>query len=217
MILARQFRRDVFVKGRVSLGEAEARARWLATRFALTTPGTVSDMTFDTALGKLQLSPELHDPLIDILAQGPATLHDIIERLPAPRPGWVSLTDVIKVLVGRGDVQPCLPAAGDSRREASTRAFNGALLARATESAEFGYLASPMTGGGVRVSRFTQMYLLAQRQGIADPKAALTKLAERAATDGETQSPEEGRAALEKELARIENAVLPLLRRVGID
>ena len=219
MILARQFRRDVFAKGRVPIGDREVRARWLDTRFALTTPGTVLDMTFETALGKLQLRPDVYAPLIEVLGEGPITLRDLIERLPMPRPGWVSLTDAIKVLAGRGDVQPCLPAEGDKQREASTRTFNAAVLARSAESSEFGYLASPVTGGGIRLSRVTRLYLLARQQGIADPTAWIVKLAKgssAAGAEGESSSPDETRAAIEKEATRVEKDILPLLRHIGI-
>jgi hypothetical protein len=134
-----------------------------------------------------------------------------------PRPSWVSLTDAIKVLVGRGDLQPALPEDGDAKREASTRGFNAAVLARATQSAEFGYLASPVTGGGVRVDRIAQIYLRGRREG-ADPATLLAKLLEGAASpDGKVLSPDEARAAVQKESARIGNDILPLLKRLGID
>ena len=218
MLLARQFRRDVFAKGLVPLGETEARRRWLNTRFALTTPGRLFDMTFDTALGKLQLRPDVYAPLMAVLDEGPMLLDTLIGRLPEPRPNWVSLTDAIKVMVGRGDLQPCLPEDGDAARQASARAFNAAVLARATQSAEFGYLASPVTGGGVRVDRVTQLYLLA-RSGTSDPATTLDKLAQSGAlsgADGQTLSPDDARAVMQKETARIEGEVLPILQRIGI-
>jgi len=219
MILGRQFRRDIFVKGRVPLSETQGRTRWLNTRFALTTPGSAVDMTFETALGKLQLRPDVYGPMLEVLAGGPLTLRNLIDRLPDPRPSWTSLTDAIKVLVGRGDLQPCLSGDGDAVRAPSTRAFNSAVMAHASASAELGYLASPVTGGGVRVDRITQMLLLAQREGAVDARVWLEQLAEGRAlssADDKTLSPDERRAALQQEAARLEEA-LPLLRRVGID
>jgi SAM-dependent methyltransferase len=218
MILARQFRRDVFTKGLVPLDASAGRNRWLNTRFALTTPSRLFDMTFDTALGKLQLRPDIYTPLIEILDEGPMTLHDLIGRLPEPRPSWISLTDAIKVMVGRGDLQPCLPEDGDAKREICARAFNAAVLARATHSAEFGYLASPVTGGGVRVDRMTQMYLLAGSRA-ADPGAALHEFAEAtvlSGADGQSLSADEARAAIQQETARIESELLPILKRLRI-
>jgi SAM-dependent methyltransferase len=220
MIIARQFRRDVFVKGRMPLDEMQARTRWLNTRFALTSPGNIIDMTIDTALGKLQLRPDIYTPLLKVLSEGSVTLRNLIDRLPEPRPNWISLTDAIKVMVGRGDLQPCLPEDGDTKRAGSTRAFNSAVMARANRSAELGYLASPVTGGGVRVDRVTQMLLLARRDGSVDVHKWLEKLADGkslAAAGGQDMSADEARAAIQNEAARLEGNVLPLLHRLGIN
>jgi SAM-dependent methyltransferase len=220
MILGRQFRRDVFVKGLVPITETQSRARWLNTRFALTTPAAQFDMTFETALGKLQLRPDIYAPLIQVLGEGPITLQDLIDRMPTPRPSWISLTDAIKVLVGRGDLQPCLPEDGEARRAVSTRAFNSAVLARATQTADFGYLASAVTGGGVPVGRASQIVLSARHQGVPDAPTALAKLAEAttfSGKDGKPLSPDDARAAIEKEAVHIESNVLPMLQCLGID
>jgi SAM-dependent methyltransferase len=219
MLLARQFRRDVFVKGPVPLGEPASHERWLNTRFALTTPVKLVDMTFETAIGKLQLRPDIYAPVMEVLAGGPITLRDLIERLPMPRPAWASLTDAIKVMVGRGDLHPCLPADADAKREASTQGLNSAILARATQSSEFGYLASPVTGGGVRVDRIAQAYLMARRLESGDPEANLIELAQASAVspaDGQALSPEQAVAAARKEMTRVENEVLPLLTQLRI-
>ncbi len=219
MILARQFRRDIFVKGLVPLAETQARTHWLNTRFAMTTPGNIFDMTFDTALGKLQLRPDIYAPMLEILGEGPVTLRNLVERLPAPRPSWISLTDAIKVMVGRGDLQPCLPQDGDAARSATTKAFNTAVMTRAAESAELGYLASPVTGGGVRVDRVSQMLLLARREGSVDIPKWLKQLADaksQLTADSQGSSPDRTRDAIKKEAARLESDVLPVLQRLGI-
>jgi hypothetical protein len=217
MILARQFRRDVFAKGLVPLAEARSQARWLNTRFALTTPVAQFDMTFETALGKLQLRPDIYAPMVEILGGGPTMFHNLIDGLSAPRPSWISLTDAIKVMVGRGDLDPCLPESGNAMRETSTRAFNSAVLARAAQGAELRYLASPVTGGGVGVGRATQIVLSARQRGVTDAASALAKFAEAVCgPDGKPLSRDDARVAIEKEAAHIETHVLPTLGRVGI-
>jgi len=220
MIVARQFRRDVFVKGRAPVGETQSRVRWLNTRFALTSAGNITNMTIDTALGKLQLRPDIYAPLLELLGEGPATLRNLIDRLPEPRPNWISLTDAIKVMVGRGDLQPCLPEDGDAGRAGSTRAFNSAVMARAGWSPELGYLASPVTGGGVRVDRVTQALLLARRGGSVDVHQWLERFADGkplAAAGGKDLSTGDARAAIQNEAARLEGTALPLLQRLGIN
>ena len=169
-------------------------------------------MTFDTAVGKLQLRSEVHGPLIELLHNGPLTLREVVERLPQPAPNWSSITDVLKLLIGRGDLQPALPAEGDARRAASVSSFNEAVLARAADNAEFGYLASAATGGGVRVDRLTQLYLIARARGIDDPTDALAKLAAAA----EPQPATDARERVQKEIRRIETSVVPTLRKIGV-
>lgn len=216
MLLGRQFRRDVYAKGIPEASSASLYARWLDTRFAMTTAPQDFDMTFETAVGKLQLRSDVHGPMIELLHEGPITLRQIVERSPQPATNWASITDVLKLLIGRGDLQPALPADGDAARLASVRTFNDAVLARAVDNAEFGYLASSKTGGGVRVDRMTQLYLIAQARGLGDPTEALTKLTlaartgENAATDADAVRDRVG-----KEIKRIEIGVVPTLKKIG--
>jgi hypothetical protein len=145
-------------------------------------------------------------------------LREAIERLPQPATNWTSIADAIKVLVGRGDLQPALPAAGDADRATSARPFNCAILARVFESAEFGYLASPATGGAVRVDRLAQLYPLARRRGGADPAEMLARIGAAATgVDGAPLLTEEARNFAQKEAARIETNVLPMIKKLGID
>jgi SAM-dependent methyltransferase len=220
MLLARQFRRDIFAKGIADTYQRRVRARWLDTRFAMTNMEKDFDMTFDTPIGKLQLRPDIHGALIELLRRGPTTLREAIEGLLQPAPNWGSISDAIKVLVGRGDLQPALPAVGDAGRAASVRTFNAAVLERAMERAEFGYLASPVTGGAVRVDRVAQFYLFARQRGVADPAEMLAALAQDGTStsgDGTAPSTEAGRAFAQSEIARIEADVLPVLKKLGID
>jgi ubiquinone/menaquinone biosynthesis C-methylase UbiE len=220
MIICRQFRRDVFVKGFTSLRELPARERWLQTRFALSTAAEEVELTFETALGPLQLRPDIYQPVIEALDRGPMTIRELIESLPASKLEWVGLTDAIKVLVGRGELQPALPLENEAERVVSTHAFNAAVMARAKESAELGYLASPVTGGGIRVDQFTQVYLQAKQKGVADPVGGIAKIAmmssRTAEKDGRKLSPEETLAALTAKAERVEQRTVPLLKRLGI-
>ncbi len=220
MITGRQFRRDVFVKGVAALRPPAARERWLDTRVALTLPAEEVELSFDTPLGTLALRPEMYQPVIDVLGRGPMTVRELVESPPAAKLEWTGILDAIKVLVGRGVLEPALPAQGDGERAASARGFNAAMMVRAKESDELGYFASPATGGGVRVDRLTQLYLLAKHEGVADPKAALAAFAARsggvADKDGKPLGPDEAKAALAAQAARIEERTLPLLARLGI-
>jgi SAM-dependent methyltransferase len=219
LIVGRQFRRDIFVKGVASVRPLSARERWLDTRFALTTPAGEIDLTFETALGTIQLRPDMYKPVIEVLDHGPTTVRELVASPSAAKLEWSGLLDAIKVLVGRGDLQPALPAESEAERTASAHRFNAAVTALAKDSEDISYLASPVTGGGVRVDRLTQLYLQAKRDG-GDPVAALAAIAERGGgivdRNDDKLSPAAARAALAGRAAQIEERTLPLLARLGI-
>ncbi|WAJ26872.1 hypothetical protein [Antarcticirhabdus aurantiaca] len=52
----------------------------------------------------------------------------------------------------------------------STRAFNAAVCEWARDNADLGFLASPVTGGGIAVDRFAQLFLLSIGAGARQPK-----------------------------------------------
>jgi len=196
-----------------------ARERWLATRFVLTSLRDDIELTFDTPLGRFQLRSEIYQPVIDAFAGGPLSLREVVERLPKSDLGWASLSDAVKVLVGQGHLAPALPAEDEAIRQKSAQAFNAAVMARAKETSELRYLASPVTGGGVRVDPLTQLYMQAKRKGIADPAALLASLAtanESFEKDGRKLSADEVRAQIAARIAAIDAHVVPLLSRLGI-
>jgi hypothetical protein len=178
------------------------------------------ELTFQTALGTLALRPDVYKPVVDVLDQGPMTIRELVEHLPANQLSWTSLTDAIMVLIGRGELHPALPAEGQAERAASTRAFNTAVMTRAKESTELGYLASPVTGGGIRVDRIGQLYLLAKQKGLSDPAGAMARIAiisgYAVEKDGRKLPPDDATAALVARAAEFEQRTLPVLERLGI-
>jgi len=220
MIVGRQFRRDVFVKGFTRLTTLAERERWLQTRFVLSNPAKDVALTFETPLGTLQLRPETYRPVIDALADGPVTARDLVQRLAASKLEWGSLMDAIKVLVGRGDLQVALPPEHEDERKLSTQAFNAVVMGRAKEQAPLGYLASPVTAAGIQVDAFTQLYLKAKQKGVADPVGLIAEIAVKSGKSfekgGKTLSADEARTELAAKAAHIEERMVPLLTRLGI-
>src|SRR5262249_45655156 len=121
---------------------------------------------------------------------------------------------------GGGEPPPPLPADNQVKREASTTGFNTAVVARAKESTELGYLASPVTGGGIRVDRLTQLYLLAKAQDGANPAEHMAKMAMGSGhfieKDGKKLDPDEMVAALATQATQAGEQTLPLLTRLGM-
>jgi hypothetical protein len=133
---------------------------------------------------------------------------------------WASLTDAIKVLVGRGDLQVALPPEHETERVQAAQAFNAVVMGRAKEQAPLAYLASPMTGGGIQVDTFTQLYLAAKRKGAPDPVGLIANLAAASGKSfekgGKALSPDEARAELAAKAAHVDQRIVPLLERLGV-
>jgi hypothetical protein len=58
----------------------------------------------------------------------------------------------------------------NAKASKSAKEINNHLMLRARGSNDVGYLASPITGGGVQVNRFQQLFLLSIHQGKKKPE-----------------------------------------------
>ncbi len=164
-----QFRRDIFVKGGPFLTPAASQIRLLDQRFALSVLRSDASLKLQTPLGEVQLQPMVYEPILDRLAAGPATMKQLVSEKSVETLGWARLREALALLVGSGQVQPCLPAHDEARRSQRTKAFNAAVLRRAEWSADINHLASPVTGGGLHLDRLEQMFLQALPQKGLDP------------------------------------------------
>ncbi|WP_181702481.1 methyltransferase regulatory domain-containing protein [Chthonobacter albigriseus] len=219
-ILNRHFRADVYVKGRERLFSAEADAGWHAARFVLATPRAAVPATVVGHLGRIRLLPEIYDPILDALADGPLAVADLAGRPGLSAVNAASLRQALAVLVGAGIAEPCLPAEGLEARAAAARRFNRAVLERAAVATDIQWLASPVTGGGVQLDRLSQLFLLAETLGADPADTAWPVLArdnQRLLHDGRRlDTPEENRAELTRRHATFQSAHRPTLTRLGI-
>ncbi len=58
----------------------------------------------------------------------------------------------------------------ENKRAKNTKAFNKAVIQRARDNGDLQSLASPVTGGGLTVARFPQLFLLAISEGQKQPE-----------------------------------------------
>lgn len=167
-IVNQQFRRDVFIKGRVEMTNWEVQHRWLDARFALTIVRGEAQLKVNGARGEASLHADVYDPVLDVLADGPKTLREIMAEPRMAGRGVMAVARTLCVLIGAGRLDACLDEEGEASRAESTRRFNTAIMKRAMFSTELTHLASPVTGGGLAVPRFPQLFLLAGQEGHAD-------------------------------------------------
>lgn len=223
-MMNQQFRRDVFVKGPVPLTPRLAQDIWLEQRFALSTRRDDIELKVKGTLGEAALQEEVYRPLLDGLADGPKSVRDLVANATIANLGWTKLRQAFTMLVGAGHLQPCLPARDDAKRAKGTRVFNQVVMQRARDNGDLAFLASPVTGGGVAVSQFQQLFMLALGEGKKQPEdwaefawKVLNEHNQRIIKKGKRLvTPEENLAELQEQAATFAEKQLPVLKSLGI-
>lgn len=204
----RQFRRDYWIKGARRLAPLERIERLRGARVALVWPRGEVSLAVKGALGEARMQPAIYGPLLDALADHRPRALGELEAALAPR--GVKLAEIVQAATVLGANGAVRPAQSDAAIEAAApRAakLNRHLMRQARGGAEIGWLASPVTGGGVPATRFEKMFLLARAEGHAGPEAwaahawdALERQGERVVRDGTMlERPEDSRAELARQ------------------
>src|SRR5439155_21544017 len=99
----------------------------------------------------------------------PKTIGDLEQALGGAGVGLAVIYEAIMVLAGKGDVVLIQEDETQEQARAHSDKFNREMLDKARSAGELQYMASPVTGGGVAVTRFYQLFLLALTQGRTGP------------------------------------------------
>lgn len=165
------FRADMFGKGTASHTERSAAGVWLQTRFALSTEAEKVPLVARARLKDVKLPEDLYRPLLDAFSGGPRTVRDILTANATPGLSWGQVIHGLTVLVGAGHLQPCLGEAAQTERAEHCKAFNRAVCKTAEDNEDYQFLASPVTGGGLAVTRAERLFMLAISDGKEGPAA----------------------------------------------
>lgn len=169
-----QFRRDYWVKGARKLSGLEQAERLRAQRLILSAARSDVRLKVSGSLGEVDLQEAVYNPIIDILADHEIrTIGQIEQELRASGRGtgitFAQLSQAIVVLSANGTLLAAQDEAAVQHAERQTKKLNRHLMLKARSAADVMVLASPVTGGGVPVGRFQQLFLLAREQGQKDP------------------------------------------------
>lgn len=166
-----QFRKDYWVKGPLKLDPSRQVALLRAQRVILTANRQDVTLKVQGYLGEASLNEGIYNPVLDLLADH--KIHAIGEIESSLHDKGVNLAQIMQaivVLVGMGHVYSAQDDEAILAAEPAAHKINGAMMQHARSNADLGNLASPVTGGGVVVPRFQQLFLLAIRQGMQQPK-----------------------------------------------
>jgi SAM-dependent methyltransferase len=223
-MINQQFRRDFWVKGARPLNTLERADALRAQRLMLTTHRPDVTLKVSGALGEAQMNESIYAPLLDALADHqPKTVAEL-EQLPQLKMPFAKFMQCLVVLCGTGHVAPVQSEEQTQRAQASSQRLNQALLQRSRGSGDIGHLASPVTGGGIPVSRFPQLFLLARQQGLAKPEQwarhaldLMVQLKQRLLKEGKPlDSPEEIYNELVSQARVFAEKELPILKALQI-
>jgi SAM-dependent methyltransferase len=219
-----QFRRDYWVKGARPLNPLERTEALREQRFVLTTHRPNVALKVSAGPGEAKLNEAVYNPLLDVLADHqPRTLAEL-ERDPRLKMPLASLVQCLTVLCGAGHLWPAQSDAQAEAARPTADRLNRELLRRGRDNADITQLASPLTGGGMTVSRMPQLFLLARQQGLSAPEdwaraaqALLLGLGQRLVKDGRTiENQEEMFTELVSQARLFAERDLPMLQALRI-
>ena len=168
-----QFRKDYWVKGKRTLSALERLEALRQERVLLTTPRADITLKATGALGEATLTESIYNPILDLLANHQVQSIGALEQALAKQNATINLGQLLQailVLAGLGHLYSAQDDATANKASKQTQALNKHLMQLARSSQDITVLASPVTGGGLPVSRFGQLFLLSLSQGKKEPK-----------------------------------------------
>ena len=178
---ARDFLRSGHVKGDVYVKWTEpGRSRppsrpVLDLEFVLGVPAALAKaIRVQTPVAILEFSAPPFRSLIDALGAEPCRpkgLKALIEGCSSAPFGKEEVLRALMILVDAEIVHPAQPRALVDEAAAACSRLNAEILRRSLTDGRIQALASPVTGGGVAVSRVQQLFLLAWKEGARSPDA----------------------------------------------
>lgn len=161
-----QFRKDYWVKGARKLSGIEQSEALRALRLVLVVSRADVPMKVTGTLGEGNLTEALYCPVLDLMADNkPRTILQIEHGVKDRGISFTQLLQVVMVLTGGGYLASAQEDAVTQGVKPSTDKLNSHLINKARSGADIAYLASPVTGGGLPVGRFEQLFLLAIQRG----------------------------------------------------
>ncbi|HDZ08735.1 class I SAM-dependent methyltransferase [Pseudohongiella sp.] len=220
-----QFRRDYWVKGARTLNALERAEVIREQRVILVTHRPDVSLKVTGAQGEAAMNEGIYNPYLDLMADHkPRTLAQIEQALIKDNINLGKIIEATLVLSSSGHIAPVQEERFIQKAKKHADKLNSVICSKARSSNDIGFLASPVTGGGVQVSRFNQMFMLAIDQGLKQPGEwanfawrLLDLQGQKLLKDGSTlESAEENIAELTEEADKFAQKRLPALKALLI-
>lgn len=220
-----QFRRDYWVKGSRRLNGFEQAEQFRQQKVILTTHRADVSLKVTGALGEADMSEAVYAPLLDFLGDHKAkTLGQIEQGVQENGIAFAQIIQAVMVLTGAGHLAPAQDEAVISKVKKQTEKLNTYLCQKARGCSDIGYLASPVTGGGVAINRFQQLFVACFAQGKRQPAEwaqyvwqLLSAQGQKLVKGGQTlEMPEENLAELTTQAEEFSKKQLPILKALQV-
>jgi hypothetical protein len=197
----------------------------LSQAFVLATPVANISLKVTGALGEATLTESIYQPILETMADHQVrTVSQIQAAVAASGVSYAQLTQAVLVLAGLGHLLPVQPEPVVSVARPRAEALNRHVMLKSRSQADIGFLASPLTGSGINVPRFEQLFLLAIAEGAQEPAqwaatawAVLSQQGQRIIKDGVTlESADQNLAELNAQAMAFKGSKLPILKALGV-
>lgn len=224
-LLNTQFRKDYWVKGGLSLPQSERIERIRDVRVILLNIRANIPDKASCPIGEVTLVPEIYGPLLDFLSDNrPHSIRDIEVALHDRGIQFGQILQAVMLLSGSVHLGFAQSDPEIASARPRTRKLNAALMQRAEQEEGISYLASPVTGGAIAVSRIDQMFLKGWTDGLPEPRQwaerawrVLESVGHRAVREGKpVESSEENLAAITEGAEAFSRTLLPLFQGLEI-
>ncbi len=224
-MICQQFRRDYWVKGKRSLQAIEYAELLRAHRVVLCERADAITLTIKGALGEATLANAIYAPIIELMSDHAArTIGEIEQALSQHAITLAQLHEACLLLADKGALANAHDASVVAQRRPQTDRLNRRLLRQARGAGQVTALASPVTGSGIVVSRFQQLYISAIADGKQQPAEwayhawQVLKASQQAISKQGVAlvGDEQNLAELTLQATEFRDQKLPLLRALGI-
>jgi SAM-dependent methyltransferase len=166
----RQFRKDYWVRGARKLDSVEQGELLRAQKIILTVPRAEISLKISGAQEEVEMIETIYNPILDEIANHqPKTLAEIELAVAQHGIGFGKVRQAVLILGGSGQLLSVQADAAINAARPHTDRLNAYLMRKARGSDDIGYLASPVTAGGVTVGRIELLFLLARLEGMTNP------------------------------------------------
>lgn len=220
-----QFRKDYWVKGARSISPLEKSEGIRQQRLLMTVHSQDVTLKVTGSMGEANLTETIYVPILDLMADHKVrTMAQIEQSVKESGISLAQLIQAVLVLCSKGTLNAAQEETAISKAKKSTEKLNAHLMLKARSSNEINYLASPVTGGGVVVGRFQQLFILANQRGKTKPgewalfvSQLLTAQGQKIVKEGKPlDTPEEQLAELTNQAHEFAVKQLPILKALQI-